>query len=110
VATFGATVAAEDCGGVPTLTDSSPPTAGPWIFVATEELPPDRFVFFGQLIAWAVLANRPCFCALHATHSPAASTSFLHSSIVEITSNNFLRFFHYVSSRLRNSSGPRTGA
>jgi hypothetical protein len=77
VATFGATVAAEDCGGVPTLTDSSPPTAGPWIFVATEELPPDRFVFFGQLIAWAVLANRPCFCALHATHSPAASTSFL---------------------------------
>ena len=77
MATFGSTVAAEDCGGVPALTDSSPPTAGPWFFVAREELPADCFEFFGQNIAWAVLALMPCFCVLHATHSPSASTSFL---------------------------------
>ena len=77
MATFGATVAAEDCGGVPALTDSSPPTAGPWFFVAKEELPPDFFERFGQDIAWAVLALMRCFCERHATHSPASFSSFL---------------------------------
>ena len=82
MATFGATVAAEDCGGVPAITDSSPPTAGsssPWFLVAREEeeLPPDCFEPFGQNIAWRVLAFRPCFCVKHATHWPAAVSSFL---------------------------------
>ena len=77
MATFGATVAAEDCGGVPALTDLSPPTAGPWFLVAREELPPDFFERFGQNIAWHVLAFRPCFCVKHATHWPASFSSFL---------------------------------
>ena len=68
---FGATVAEEDCDGVP----------------------PDRFVLFWQLIAWAVLALMPCFCVSHATHSPAASTSFLTiSEDIRAASDNFPRF------------------
>ena len=42
-----------------------------------EELPPDCFEPFGQNIAWRVLAFRPCFCVKHATHWPAAVSSFL---------------------------------